>query len=87
MNQDVAWGGEWRHEGCGASGDAVWEDEDTAYSRHECDQDGEVTWSAEWKCHGCGASGLPQFDDDTTTYADHDECDDDDVREWKELTA
>ncbi|MEJ8654912.1 hypothetical protein WKI65_44450 [Streptomyces sp. MS1.AVA.3] len=39
MSPDVAWGGAWRHEECGAWGDAVWEDEDTAYSGHECDQD------------------------------------------------
>ncbi|MDQ1013140.1 hypothetical protein QFZ82_007625 [Streptomyces sp. V4I23] len=73
MNAEVAWGGRWEHAECGASGDAVWDDEDTASSGHDCDRGGVVTWSAEWECHGCGAGGVDQFDDDTTKYADH-EC-------------
>lgn len=75
--QEIAWGGTWEHPACGASGEAEWEDEDTAYSGHECSGHGEVTWSAEWHCHGCGASGDGQFDDDTPAYCDHD-CDDED---------
>ncbi|MGW0828419.1 hypothetical protein [Streptomyces sp. NPDC002845] len=86
MSTDVAWGGEWRHEECGASGDAIWEDEDSVSSLHECDQGGEVTWSAEWQCHNCGASGLVQFEDDTTTYADH-ACDDEDMLELNGMRA
>ncbi|MFE0200489.1 hypothetical protein ACFW0I_32740 [[Kitasatospora] papulosa] len=73
MNAGVAWGGRWEHPECGASGEAVWDDENTASSGHDCGRGGEVTWSAEWHCHGCGAGGDGQFDDDTTTYADH-EC-------------
>jgi hypothetical protein len=73
VNAEVAWGGTWEHPECGASGEVVWDDEDTASSGHHCDRGGEVTWSAEWECHGCGAGGDGQFDDDTTKYADH-EC-------------
>ncbi|MDW8478306.1 hypothetical protein R3L02_41905 [Streptomyces scabiei] len=87
MSTDVAWSGEWRHEECGASGDAIWEDEDSVSSLHECDQGGEVTWSAEWQCHNCGASGLVQFEDDSTTYADHDACDDEDMLELNGMRA
>ncbi|WP_329583603.1 hypothetical protein [Streptomyces sp. NBC_01361] len=77
MNADVAWGGVWEHAECGASGDAVWDDEDTASSGHECDHDGPVTWTAEWECHDCDAGGDDHFDDDTATYSHH-ECDEDD---------
>jgi hypothetical protein len=74
----VAWGGTWEHTACGASGDALWDDEDTALSAHDCGRAGEVTWNAEWHCHGCGATGDGQFDDDTTTYSDHECVDDED---------
>ncbi|WP_351233249.1 hypothetical protein [Streptomyces sp. NPDC002133] len=74
---EVVWGGRWEHSECGASGEAVWDDEDTPSSGHDGGHDGEVTWSAEWHCHGCGASGDDQFDDETTAYSDH-ECADDD---------
>lgn len=78
---DVAWWGTWQHAACGAGGDAQWEDEETAYSGHECPREGEVSWSAEWDCHGCGASGgVETFDDDETpAYSGH-ECDDQDPR-------
>ena len=78
MSAEVAWGGAWEHVACGASGDALWDDEDTALSDHDCGREGEVTWSAEWHCHGCGATGDGQFDDDTTTYSDHECADDED---------
>ncbi|MEU9061728.1 hypothetical protein AB0D13_23415 [Streptomyces sp. NPDC048430] len=78
MNPEVAWGGRWEHPECGASGEAVWDDGDTASAGHDdCDLSTAVTWGAEWTCHSCGAGGDGQFDDDTTTYADH-ECDDED---------
>lgn len=80
MSAEVAWGGTWEHAACGASGEAQWDDEDTAFSDHDCRREGEVTWSAEWHCHGCGASGDEQFDDDTTTYSDH-ECANDEDQE------
>ncbi|MEU5234010.1 hypothetical protein AB0G82_32750 [Streptomyces anulatus] len=80
MTGDIAWGGQWEHPACGAAGEAVWDDENTAVSGHDCGLDGEVTWSAEWQCHQCGSSGDDRFDDDTTTYADH-ECDEDDDEE------
>lgn len=76
----MAWGGTWEHAACGASGEAQWDDEDTASSDHDCEGEGGVTWSAEWHCHGCGASGDDQFDDDTTTNADH-ECANDENQE------
>ncbi|MDQ0945962.1 hypothetical protein [Streptomyces sp. V1I1] len=69
MSAEVAWGGTWEHAACGASGEAQWDDEDTASSDHDCGREGDVTWSAEWHCHDCGASGDDQFDDDTTTYS------------------
>ncbi|MFJ6354888.1 hypothetical protein ACIQKB_36195 [Streptomyces sp. NPDC092046] len=74
---DVAWGGQWEHPDCGASGEAIWNDEDTVRSEHDCGRDGAVTWSAEWRCHGCGDEGDGQFEDDTPVYADH-ECEDED---------
>ncbi|MFE2088591.1 hypothetical protein [Streptomyces sp. NPDC059460] len=80
MSADVAWGGTWEHPACGASGDALWDDEDTAFSDHGCGGEGAVAWSAEWRCHSCGASGEDQFDDDTTPYSHH-ECADDEDQE------
>ncbi|MFD5426352.1 hypothetical protein [Streptomyces sp. NPDC127084] len=78
MNAEVAWGSQWEHLECGASGEAVWDDEDTAFSGHDCDHGGEVTWSAQWECHGCGAGDDDQLDDDTPTYADHECAEDED---------
>ncbi|MEU8708677.1 hypothetical protein [Streptomyces sp. NPDC048565] len=82
MSAEVVWGGRWEHPDCGAAGEAVWEDSDTASSGHDDCNIGpagaEVMWSAEWTCHGCGAGGDGQFDDDTVTYADH-ECDDEEA--------
>lgn len=77
MSAEVAWGGTWEHPACAAQGEAQWDDEDTAFSEHDCGREGTVTWSAEWHCHTCGATGDGLFDDDTTTYSDH-ECDEDD---------
>ncbi|MEV0749882.1 hypothetical protein P8A21_39860 (plasmid) [Streptomyces poriferorum] len=81
MNAEVSWGGAWEHPACGTSGEATWDDEDTASSGPGpgpgCGRDGNVAWSAEWTCHGCGDSGDDQFEDDTTTYSDH-ECTDED---------
>ncbi|EPH46853.1 hypothetical protein ABT390_34070 [Streptomyces aurantiacus] len=65
MSADVVWGGQWEHPVCGATGDVVWDDEDTASSGHDCGGEGEVTW------RGAGA-GVEQFGDDTTTLSGHD---------------
>ncbi|GAA2100473.1 hypothetical protein GCM10009801_73030 [Streptomyces albiaxialis] len=74
---DVVWGGQWEHPVCGASGEATWGDEETAYAGHECENDGEVTWSAEWRCDACGATSGPYLlGDDSPTYSDH-ECGED----------
>ncbi|MFI5634867.1 hypothetical protein ACIA8E_37070 [Streptomyces sp. NPDC051664] len=75
MSAEVAWGGTWEHAARGVSGDALWDDEDTASSGHACVGGGAVDWSAEWHCHGCGSSGDDQFDDDTTTYSDDEYAD------------
>ncbi|THA53198.1 hypothetical protein [Streptomyces sp. A1136] len=70
---DVVWGGQWEHPACGASGEAMWEDETTVDSGHDCGREGAVVWSAEWRCHGCSDEGDDQFEDDSPAYADH-EC-------------
>lgn len=76
MSSDVQWEGTWEHAVCGASGEAMWEDENTATSGHDCDRDGPIIWSAEWYCHGCNASGgVETIDDEVSTWSAHD-CDD-----------
>jgi hypothetical protein len=75
MSADVQWGGLWEHTACGATGETMWDDGETASSDHDCGLEGAVTWHAEWHCHGCGASGDDLFDDDTAPYSHHD-CDD-----------
>lgn len=73
MTPDVAWGGRWECEACGASGQELFDDEATPDSGHDCDPDGgEVTWSGEWLCHDCGASGDDYWDDGNLVCADHD---------------
>lgn len=36
---DIQWGGEWEHEACGATGEALWGDGEWAYSGHDCGED------------------------------------------------
>ena len=77
MSAEVTWGGVWEHPSCGATGEAVWDDEDTARSGHDCGREGEIVGSAEWRCHGCGAGGDSLLEDDAATYSVHD-CHDED---------
>ncbi|WP_327388912.1 hypothetical protein [Streptomyces sp. NBC_01207] len=77
MSAEVAWGGQWEHPACGASGETLWEDEAIVESGHDCGREGAVVWSAEWHCHSCGEEGDGQFEDAGSAYSDH-ECDDED---------
>ncbi|TDC04969.1 hypothetical protein E1265_35695 [Streptomyces sp. 8K308] len=72
MNE-IPWGGCWEH-GCGAAGDAVWDDADLApTSDHDCEVDdhSEVIWYGEWVCHGCGAGSDDTWADGGSPHASH----------------
>ncbi|MFE2693663.1 hypothetical protein [Streptomyces mirabilis] len=76
MITEVVWEGQWEHAECGASGEALFDDDCSPDSGHDqCDESGTVDWYGQWECHSCGKGGDGQWSDGCTA-ASHHECDD-----------
>ncbi|MGW4784912.1 hypothetical protein [Streptomyces sp. NPDC004230] len=81
---EVVWDGRWEHSECGASGEALFDDETSPQSGHE--ESGEIGWYGQWYCHGCGAEGDDEWEDGDPASSGH-ECDEDELDEIEGAAA
>ncbi|MFI6360718.1 hypothetical protein ACIBJF_51370 [Streptomyces sp. NPDC050743] len=87
MTADVMWDARWEHSECGASGEALFPDEDSPASGHDdCPEPGEVGWYGQWECI-CGAGGDGECEDGDRATSGHECNTDDELDDEVEETA